>query len=238
MAAADVLARSTCALSVTWPRPSRRRSASRTSFSQRANEGGSLSEGLKNRWLTDRSSTVTRAPATSPSAAPYPVMLRIMGNRLSYGATRRLSIPEAPPHTVVLRLPRHQVAGGLPVDLTQQVAVLVCDDRVEEADLDDARQRSKPVRAPEASRAARKERRRLILVHERDEQAEIPSREALRQRRREIDLAARLILRPVEARAVPPHGIGVGADRPVEPSTELNEGPRCRRLGVTRGRVA
>jgi hypothetical protein len=35
-------------------------------------------EGLKNRWFTDRTSTNTLDAPTMPSAAPNPVMLRIM----------------------------------------------------------------------------------------------------------------------------------------------------------------
>src|SRR2546423_326085 len=113
------------ATSVTWPRLTPRRSASRTSPSHRANSDGSLIEGLKKRWLTDRTSTATRVPPTSPSAAPNPVMLRIIDKRVSYALTTTLSIPELPAHAVELVQSRHQVARHELVRHTLDVPELI-----------------------------------------------------------------------------------------------------------------
>ncbi len=70
--------RSARAVSVTWPRDTVRRIASRTSVSQRPNALGSLMLGKKNRWFTVRTSTTTRSVPTAPSACPNPVMERII----------------------------------------------------------------------------------------------------------------------------------------------------------------
>src|SRR5690242_14035073 len=67
------------------------RRTSRTSPSQRDMAPESLMLELKKRWFTVRSSTVTRCAPKRPVAAPNPVMLRIMDNLLSYGATMTLS---------------------------------------------------------------------------------------------------------------------------------------------------
>src|SRR5690348_8898412 len=67
------------------------RRTSRTSPSQRDMAPESLMLELKKRWFTVRSSTVTRCAPKRPVAAPNPVMLRIMDNHLSYGATMTLS---------------------------------------------------------------------------------------------------------------------------------------------------
>src|SRR3954469_18347880 len=86
-------------------------------------------DGLKKRWFTERTSTLTRPPPTNPSAAPNPVMLRIISSGLSYGATTTLSIPEIPSHPVELRLARHQEAPDQAVPLLEHVAELIGDDR-------------------------------------------------------------------------------------------------------------
>src|SRR5687767_10585550 len=80
-------------------------------------------------------------PATTPSAAPNPVMLRIIGNRASYGATRTLSIREGPSHAVQVRLPRTQEAGNLLRVLPSEIAQLPVDHRVGDADLELRRDR-------------------------------------------------------------------------------------------------
>jgi hypothetical protein len=70
--------RSTRANNDTCPRAIAFRIASRTSPSHFARSLGSLMDGLKNRWFTERISTETRAAPTVPSADPNPVMLLIM----------------------------------------------------------------------------------------------------------------------------------------------------------------
>src|SRR4051812_12769019 len=95
-------------------------------------------DGLKKRWFTERTSTLTRPPPTSPSAAPNPVMLRIISSRVSYARATTLSIrravgppparpsvPELPAHAVELHLPRHEEARHLGVPLLKQVPELV-----------------------------------------------------------------------------------------------------------------
>src|ERR1043166_745980 len=103
------------------------RSVSRTSPSQRASSDGSLTDGLKKRWLTARISTETRDSPTSPSAAPKPVMLRIMAGKL---------IPELPSHAVEVCLTRHQETRHLLVSLAEHVAELPRDDGVHDAKLE------------------------------------------------------------------------------------------------------
>src|SRR5829696_217856 len=106
------------------------RSASRTSPSQRDNDEGSLMLGLKYRWLTVRSSTLTLARPTRPSAVPNPVMLLIMSNLLSYGTTRRLSIPELPAHAVVIDRPRSQEPRHRLVLLADEIPHLIAQYRL------------------------------------------------------------------------------------------------------------
>src|SRR5574337_414940 len=128
-------ARATC------PRATPRRSASRTSPSQRASASGSLMLGLKKRWLTVRTSTVTRRAPTTPVALPYPVMLRIMGSLVTYDCTTRLSIPELPAHSVEKPLPRLQESGHvLERGRADAVGGVPEDDRVEDANLDARRE--------------------------------------------------------------------------------------------------
>src|SRR4030095_11689633 len=88
----DANVRSIRADMVTCPREILRRSASRTSGSQRDRSLGSLMLGEKNRWLPVLSATLTREAPTTPSAAPKPVMLRIIDSRASYELTTTLSI--------------------------------------------------------------------------------------------------------------------------------------------------
>src|SRR5262245_8292713 len=77
--------------------------------------------GLKNRWLTERSSTVTCTVPTSPSAVPNPVMLRIIDDD-PLGSESTVSIPELPSHAVGLRLSRQQIAREIRVALSQEVS--------------------------------------------------------------------------------------------------------------------
>src|SRR5260221_443052 len=156
----DSTSRSNRANSVTWPRETPRRMASRTSPSHRASTPGSLMDGLKNRWLTERTSTLTRPLPTSPSAAPKPVMLRIISSRVSYDAATILSIPEIPSHAVELRLARKVVTGNLRVSLLKQVPELVGDDRRLHADFQ--LERDEPISGPGANGIGgdRKPRRR------------------------------------------------------------------------------
>src|SRR5690606_16509470 len=88
---------------------------------------GSRMVALKNRWLTERSSTATRAVPTTPSAAPNPVMLRITCKLASYGMTTILSISvrEVPANAIVVDRPRHREPGNHLVLLVHEVPVLV-----------------------------------------------------------------------------------------------------------------
>src|SRR5690348_1617641 len=124
------------AVNVTCQRATARRSTSRTSTSQRANSEGSLTEGLKNRWLTERTSTATSASPTAPSADPNPVMLRIIGKRLSYVLTITLSIPELPPHAIELRLSRHEKSGYRLVRKADEIPELIGQYRAQQAELE------------------------------------------------------------------------------------------------------
>src|SRR5688572_7061701 len=97
----------------------------------------------------------TRALPTWPSAAPNPVMLRIMRDRLSYGTTTTLSIPEVPTHTVELRLSGHQIARNCRVILDQKIPVLIGEHCVEDANLDEPREL--PIPADAVYAVARRE---------------------------------------------------------------------------------
>src|SRR3981189_324259 len=175
------LSRSNRALTVTCPRVTPRRRASRTSPSSRASAPGSLMDGLKKRWFTERTSTLTRPPPTSPSAAPNPVMLRIISSSVSYGHTRRLSIPEVPPYTIELHLPRQEEAWHLGIVLLQQVAELIRHDGRLNPDLELERDGAVPkggaygvVRLPEVRVAS-------VLVRQRGQQPEVSARKAVQQ---------------------------------------------------------
>src|SRR5690606_5348712 len=101
--------RSAFTVTLTWPRAILRRRRSRISPSQRWKDDGTLKLGLKNLWLTVRISTVTLVFPTTPSAAPNPVMLRIIAKPLNIGAAIVLSIPEAPPDPIQNGRTRHEV---------------------------------------------------------------------------------------------------------------------------------
>ena len=90
-------------------------------------------EGLKNRWLTERISTDTRAPPTSPSADPKPVMLF---------DHEFISIDEIPAHPIVVRLARHDERRNQRVPLAEEIAKLPRHRRVEHTDLEQRRKGS------------------------------------------------------------------------------------------------
>src|SRR5690242_17377361 len=198
--------RSRRAVNDTWPRAMCCRSSSRTSPSKRARAAGSLMLGLKNRWLTVRISTVTCAVPTRPVAAPNPVMLRIMWNRVSYGATRTLSIPEVPADAVHHLLSRE--------DESRDVRHARRKDREELLDeqrrIDDAHFNARRDRvAVQRDRARgtdhlrpprrREERRAPVLVGHGSHEAEVVPWEATQPVGAQVQLDARLILRPVVA---------------------------------------
>src|SRR5688500_9852118 len=170
-----IAVRSVRAETVTCPRAIRRRSASRTSGSHRASSLGSLMLGEKNRWLTVRSSTLTRDPPTAPSAAPNPVMLRIMNSRASYELTTTLSIEEVPAHAVVVGQPRHLKAGNHRVDLARHIAVLPRNRSIVEPQLEQ-RGDDLILRGKIGGRGSLpgKQHRRAILVRHRGKDVEVP----------------------------------------------------------------
>src|SRR5687767_904648 len=119
-------------------------------------------------------------------------MLRIMRDRVSYGTTTTLSIPEVPSHAVILRLSGHLITGKGNEVLNKKIPILIGQDRLENADLDQSRPQAVPTRPFVAGRRW-KERMRAILVDDRGEQPEVPAREPTRERRCNVDLTARLI---------------------------------------------
>src|SRR5438105_3949788 len=130
--------------SVTCPRAILLRKASRTSPSQHARSGGSLMLGLKNRWLTVRTSTLTRVPPIIPSAVPYPVILRIMDNLANYCRTRTSSIEKVPSHAVEIDRARIVESGDLLVRIAERVTELPRQHRVEQPNFE--QRRDDPIR--------------------------------------------------------------------------------------------
>src|SRR5450432_2398087 len=125
------------AVAVTCPRATPLRSCSRSSPSHCESAPGSLMLGLKKRWFTVRSSSVTCCDPMGPAAAPKPVMLRIMWNRVSYDATTSLSIPERPANAVFEALRRQEIALHLLHVRRRNTRVRVEVDRaVEDVELD------------------------------------------------------------------------------------------------------
>src|ERR1700712_1581977 len=125
------------AVAVTCPRATPFRSCSRSSPSHCESAPGSLMLGLKKRWFTVRSSSVTCGDPMGPAAAPKPVMLRIMWNRVSYDATTSLSIPEGPANAIDDALRRLRIAGHLFDSGRGDTGVRVDEDRsVENVELD------------------------------------------------------------------------------------------------------
>src|SRR3712207_5885673 len=131
-------------------------------------------------------------------------MLRIMRDRLSYGTTTSWSIRERPPNAVARRLAWHRGMGDRAVALDDQIAILVREDGLKDSHLDEAGQNAEAARAVDLAAGGREKRVRAVLVNERREQPEVAARKAARQAGRHIDLAPRLILRPVEAAGVVP----------------------------------
>src|SRR5688500_14399358 len=161
-------------------------------------------DGLKNRWFTERTSTLTRPPPTTPSAAPNPVMLRIISSGVSYGGATRLSIPEIPSDTVELRLARHLESGDQRVPLLKHVAELVRHDRGRDADLDPEREGADVIRGHGRVARQREAYARPVFVRQRRQEAEVSSREAIQQVGLDVQLGAGLVLRTVVAAAVAP----------------------------------
>src|SRR3978361_1871452 len=105
--------------------------------------------GLKKRWFTVRSSSVTCCDPMGPAAAPKPVMLRIMWNRVSYDATTSLSIPEGPANTVQDALRRLRKARHLHDSGGRDARVGVDEDRgIENVEFDAADDRVAEERHP------------------------------------------------------------------------------------------
>src|SRR5688572_11233992 len=180
------------------PRAIRRRSASRTSGSHRERSPGSLMLGEKKRWLTVLSSTLTREPPTTPSAAPKPVMLRIMNSRASYELATTLSIEEVPAHAVVVRQSRHLEPGHDGVDLAENISILPRDRRVIEPQLEQSRHRLVLRReVGRGRRLAREPHLGTVLVSHRQEDVEIPLRKLAQPARIEKQLAPYLGARQI-----------------------------------------
>src|SRR5690242_4381582 len=157
-------------------------------------------DGLKKRWFTERSSTLTRPPPTSPSAAPNPVMLRIISSRVSYGCTTTLSIrcppgrrpqparasvPEIPSHAVELPLARHEEARHLLILLLQEIAELIRDDGCLDTDLEAERQQPVVAGAPQGVGGS-EAHRAPVFMGERREQPEVSAGESVEQVRLDV----------------------------------------------------
>src|SRR5688572_15811258 len=211
------------ATSVTCPRAIARRRVSRTSPSHRDSSEGSFRLGLKKRWLTVRSSTLTRAAPTSPAAAPNPVMLRIMASRASYGAATTLSIPELPSHTVQGRLARQAVAGyelGRP--LPDRIALSPEEYGINEADLDEGAQLMAAERDERSGRPREGDAVPVVVAHG-DQGAELAARKLLQPARSHVDLRANLHLRPVERLPLPTKREDIGVNGSPNASSDAAE---------------
>src|SRR5687768_7929492 len=204
------------------------RSSSRTSPSQRENAPGSLRLGLKKRWFTDRISTPMRKSPTRPSAAPNPVMLRIIGNRASYGAASTLSIPELPADTVQVALPRHLVTRYDLVELTYHVAELPEGNGAHQPDLELSGENAAGRRNLERI-APRKEDFRPVVVTNRGEDSEVPTRKAADPVRLQVQIASRLPLGTVGTRLLPVDANQVRVERvPDAPASAREDAPSLR----------
>src|SRR5688572_29406353 len=161
-------------------------------------------DGLKKRWFTERTSTLTRPPPTTPSAAPNPVMLRIISSSVSYGGTTRLSIPEIPSDTGELCLSRHLKAGYQRVPLLEQIAELVRDDRGRDSDLDPEGEGADVIRSRRRVARQREAYARSVFVRERRQEAEVSPGEAIQQVGLDVQLGAGLVARTVVATTIRP----------------------------------
>src|SRR5688572_2643766 len=215
------------AMSVTWPRAIDRLSASRTSPSHRDSSEGSFRLGLKKRWLTVRSSTLTRAAPTNPAAAPNPVMLRIMASRASYDAATTLSIPEVPSHTVDRRLARHGKARNeLVRPLSDRVTLPPEQHRIDEPDLDQGVQLMAARRDRGTRRPLKRDAITVVMAHG-EQRAEMPARELLQPPRSDVHLRSNLHQRTVGSLPLPAEREDVGVNRPPHPSA--NGAEHCAR---------
>src|SRR5215213_11489728 len=165
---------------------------------------GSLMDGLKKRWFTERTSTLTRPPPTTPSAEPNPVMLRIISSQLSYGVATRLSIPEIPSHTVELGLPRQIISGDELVPLLKHVAELIRHHRRLHSDLQAEGDGAHVSRGDQVAVGERKPHGRAVLVRKGREQPEVAAGEAVQEVGLDVQLTARLISRPIQSSGVVP----------------------------------
>src|ERR1043166_3151444 len=139
-------------------------------------------------------------------------MLRIMDRLASYDAATTLSIPELPLHAVQRGLPRQQESRHLSISLTQHVVELVRNHRRHDPNVNRRRDCPVPRNALRPRSADRKPRRRAILVRRVEAEMKRVFGEPVEERRADEQPAPRLVLRPVEPRAVPPAqrpGIGV-----------------------------
>src|SRR6476659_8159180 len=131
---------STLPIRATCPRAIRCRSISLTSPSHLAKIPGSLMLGLKKRWLTVRTSTLTAAAPTLPSAEPTPVMLDIMWLGATFLLARVCSIPELPSQTVETDRAWHVEIRHYLVNLSEHVPHLIGRNAPQYADFYERRQ--------------------------------------------------------------------------------------------------
>src|SRR5476649_182329 len=222
LTAAASSSRSKRALSVTWPRVTPRLRASRTSPSQRANTPGSFMEGLKKRWFTERTSMLTRPPPTGPSAAPNPVMLRIISSGVSYGRTTTLSIPKLPSHAVELELPRHVESRYLRIGFLQQIAKLVRDHRRLDPNLDLEIDRAKSLRHAHAI-GVHEAGVRAVFMRQRRQEPKVAARKFVQQVGLDEQLAPRLVLGTIQpGRIVPGNRPSIHVHSAPEPAAQRN----------------
>src|SRR5439155_8659675 len=174
----------------------------------------------------------TFAPPTSPSAAPKPVMLFIIGNHVSNSTTTRLSIPKLPPDAVEIRLPRRGEAEYLGVSLAQEISELPGHDCADDTELEQRRdcavaRYGRHIRGPRGEAHIR-----AIFVRHRCAQAEIATRNASQKVGRDEQLAPRLIPSAVVARRIGPFDRGqVRAHGPPDASANGGGHPRRRAVG-------
>src|SRR5436190_20295472 len=189
-------------------------------------------DGLKKRWFTERTSTLTRPPPTTPSAAPNPVMLRIISSGLSYGTTTRLSIPEIPSHAIELRLTRHLEARNQPVPLLEHVTELIGHDCRLNADLQSEGDDANIGDADQVPIEEREPNRGAVVVSQRSEEAEVSPRESIEEVRLDVQLAPRLVARTKDSRRVAPReSPGIGVERLVQATPHTDQSPGRLALG-------
>src|SRR5687768_8356358 len=208
-------ARSTLAVRVTCPRGIFWRRRSRISPSHRANAAGSLRFGLKNRWFTVRISTLARAPPTSPSAAPNPVMLDIMWSGLSYDAAMSLSIPKFPSDAVDREHSRHLESRNDLVLVRENIPLLVADHGAYDPHLQKRRDCLCRCEA-QVARVSREDHMATVLVDSGNSELEVASRKPRYEVVREVDLGTALVFWLVNGGRIPPRDPGVDSEPPAE----------------------